>query len=458
MTSAKLHAVRGQLLHFTADPAFYTDDAWHFEEDGLLVIENGKIHSCGPAVELQKTLPEDIKVTHYPHHLIMPGFIDTHVHYPQTQIIAAYGEQLLTWLNNYTFPAESQFSNTEHASKVANIFLDELLRNGTTSAMVFATMHPESVDAIFDAAQQRNMRLISGKVLMDRNVPDYIKDSAQSGYDDSKSLIEKWHNNQRLSYAITPRFAPTSTEEQLSLAGQLLKEHNDLFVQTHLSENKEEIAWVKRLFPKAHSYLDVYDQFNLLNERSVLAHGIHLEPQEIERIIELNCSISHCPTSNLFLGSGLFDIASLTEKGMQFSIGTDVGAGTSFSMLKTLSESYKIQQLQKSRLDPFRAIYLATQGAAKTLQLEHCIGNFEPGKEADFVVHNLHATPLLEFRQQHCQTLLEKLFVLIMLGDDRCTTATYTMGERVFHNPKTYPINQFSRTTTSIDSARTTEE
>lgn len=437
-----LRAVRGQLLHFTADPAFNNEDAWHYEEDGLLVIENGKVHACGCAPDLLKLLPENVEVTHYPHHLIMPGFIDTHVHYPQTQIIGAYGEQLLTWLNNYTFPAESQFSDSEHATKVADIFIEELLRNGTTSALVFATMHPASVDAIFQAAERRNLRLISGKVLMDRNVPDYIKDTAQTGYDDSKALIERWHNRGRLNYAVTPRFAPTSTEAQLQLAGQLLSEHEGLFVQTHLSENKEEIAWVKQLFPKAHSYLDVYDQFNLLHPRTVLAHGIHLEPQEIERIVEVNCSISHCPTSNLFLGSGLFDITHLTAQGLQFSIGTDVGAGTSFSMLKTLSESYKIQQLQKSRLDPFRALYLATLGAAKTLCLDKVIGNFEQGKEADFVVHDLHATPLLEFRQQHCQTLLDKLFVLIMLGDDRCTEATYSMGERVYQRP----TSEYSRT------------
>lgn len=443
MTPTTLHAVRGQILHFIADPAFHGENAWQHEEDGLLVIEDGKVKACGAAADLLKTLPENTEVTHYPHHLIMPGFIDTHVHYPQTQIIGAYGEQLLTWLNNYTFPAESQFSDTEHASKVADIFLNELLRNGTTSALVFATMHPESVDAIFSAAERRNLRMISGKVLMDRNVPDYLKDTAQTGYDQSKALIEKWHNKGRLNYAVTPRFAPTSTEEQLTLAGQLLTEHHDLFVQTHLSENKDEIAWVKRLFPKAHSYLDVYDQFNLLHPRTVLAHGIHLESQEIARIIDVGCSISHCPTSNLFLGSGLFDIESLTEQGMQFSIGTDVGAGTSFSMLKTLSESYKIQQLQQSRLDPFRAVYLATQGAAKSLQLDSFIGNFETGKEADFVVHDLHATPLLEFRQQHCQTLLEKLFVLIMLGDDRCTSATYAMGERVFQRGQSHSNDEF---------------
>lgn len=458
MTLKALHAVRGQILHFTQDPALHGEDAWHYEEDGLLVISEGKVQACGDAKQLLGTLPENTVITHYPHHLIMPGFIDTHVHYPQTQIIGAYGEQLLTWLNNYTFPAESQFADGEHASRVANLFLDELLRNGTTSALVFATMHPQSVDAIFYAAEQRNLRLISGKVLMDRNVPDYIKDTAQSGYDDSKALIEKWHNKARLSYAVTPRFAPTSTEEQLTLAGQLLTEYDDLFVQTHLSENMDEIAWVKRLFPKAHSYLDVYDQFNLLHPRSVLAHGIHLEPQEIDRIVEIGCSISHCPTSNLFLGSGLFDIESLTEKGVQFNIGTDVGAGTSFSMLKTLSESYKIQQLQKSRLDPFRALYLATQGAAKSLQLDAFIGNFERGKEADFVVHDLHATPLLAFRQQYCQTLLDKLFVLIMLGDDRCTTATYTMGECVYSSSNTSATNHTSHANKNNNQPRATEE
>jgi len=427
-----LKVYRGELLHFLADPAKVAlEDSYQYIEDGLLIINDGLIEQVGNAETLLPTLPKDAEVTHYKNGLIMPGFIDTHVHYPQTEMIASYGEQLLEWLENYTFPFERKFSDIEHGKKVAEFFLTQLLEAGTTTALVFGTVHKESVDAFFTIAQQKKLRMICGKVLMDQNCPDFLSDTAQTGYDDSKALIEKWHNTDRLQYAITPRFAPTCSQEQLNKAGQLLAENPSVYLHTHLSENKNEIAWVKELFPENNGYLDVYDQSKLLGRRSVFAHGVHLHDSECQRLGETDSAIAFCPSSNLFLGSGLFNLQQAQKFDVNVGYGSDIGAGTTFSMLSTINEGYKTQQLRTEKLSPFQSFYLATLGGAIALDLEGTIGNFTKGAEADFIVLDYNATPLMDRRMQHCTSLSEKLFILSMLGDERHVSATHIMGELV---------------------------
>ena len=427
-----LKVYRGELLHFLADPANVAlQDSYQYIEDGLLIIKDGLVEQVGEAKALLNTLDNDVDVIHYENGLIMPGFIDTHVHYPQTEMIASYGEQLLEWLENYTFPFERQFSDLEHGKRVAEFFLTQLLEAGTTTALVFGTVHKESVDAFFTIAQQKKLRMICGKVLMDQNCPDYLSDTAQSGYDDSKALIEKWHNTDRLQYAITPRFAPTCSTEQLNKAGQLLAENPSVYLHTHLSENKSEIAWVEELFPDSDGYLDVYDKSNLLSRRSVFAHGVHLHDSECQRLSETDSAVAFCPSSNLFLGSGLFNLQQVEKFDVNVGLGSDIGAGTTFSMLSTINEGYKTQQLRGDKLSPFKSMFLATLGGAIALDLEGTIGNFVKGAEADFIVLDYHATPLMDRRMQHCKTLSEKLFILSMLGDERHVKATHIMGERV---------------------------
>ena len=427
-----LKVYRGELLHFLADPAKVAlQESYQHIEDGLLIIKDGLVEQVGEASELLPLLDDGIEVIHYENGLMMPGFIDTHVHYPQTEMIASYGEQLLEWLQNYTFPFERQFSDLEHGKKVAEFFLTQLLDAGTTTALVFGTVHKESVEAFFTIAQQKKLRMICGKVLMDQNCPDYLSDTAQSGYEDSKALIEKWHKTDRLQYAITPRFAPTCSTEQLNKAGQLLAENPSVYLHTHISENTNEIAWVSELFPDSKGYLDVYDQSNLLGRRSVFAHGVHLHDHECKRLGETESSIAFCPSSNLFLGSGLFNLKQAQKYDVNVGYGTDIGAGTTFSMLSTLNEGYKTQQLRAEKLSPFQSFYLATLGGARALDLEGTIGNFTKGAEADFIFLDYHATPLMDRRMHHCKDLSEKLFTLSMLGDERHVKATHIMGERV---------------------------
>lgn len=434
MSASVLRAYRASILHFTANPAQQGDDAQYYEYfgDGLLVIESGHIRDCGDAKELLASYQAaglSLDVTDYSGKLIMPGFIDTHTHYPQTDVIGSYGTQLLDWLNTYTFPMEARFADLDLANDVANFFCDELLRNGTTTAMVFATVHENSVDAIFNAANSRDMRLIAGKVMMDRNAPENLCDTAQISYQQSRDLIQKWHGKDRLSYAITPRFAPTSTEKQLELAGQLFAEFDDVYLQSHVAENTDEVAWVKELFPWSRSYLDVYDHYGLLGKRAMYAHCIYLDEQDRQRMADTQTAMAFCPTSNLFLGSGLFDMNTAQAMGIPVGMATDVGGGTSFSMLQTLNEAYKVLQMNGQSLSPFQAFYQATLGSAQSLQLEHKIGNFEVGKEADFIVLDLTATPLMERRMAHTNNLKEQLFALMILGSDRNIQATYTMGE-----------------------------
>ncbi|TDN56167.1 guanine deaminase [Azoarcus indigens] len=424
-----LRAVRGEVVHFLADPADAGAAALAHFPDGLLLVRDGRVEAAGPAAELLPQLAAGTPVEDLRGKLILPGFVDTHVHYAQTDMIASYGEQLLAWLERYTFPTEARFADPAYAGEVAAFFCDELLRNGTTTAMAFATVHPGSVDALFGAARARRMRLIAGKVLMDRNCPDYLRDTAEQGYLDSTALIRRWHGVDRLRYAVTPRFAPTSTPEQMALAGRLYAEHPGVYLQSHVAENQGEVAWVAELYPEARSYLDVYDRYGQLGERSVYAHCIWLDDDDRDRMAATGAAASFCPTSNLFLGSGLFDLDRAHALGMRVGLGTDVGGGTSFSMLQTLGEAYKVQQLRGSSLSAERAFYLATLGGARSLYLDGEIGNFLPGKEADFVVLDPAASPLLARRTAHADSLAERLFVLMTLGDDRCVAATWVLGE-----------------------------
>lgn len=421
-------AIRGSFLHFVDEPLHDEPSSYRYVDDGVMLLRDGLVESLGDARQL--TLPQDVETIDYRGKLIVPGFIDTHVHYAQTDMIAAYGEQLLSWLERYAFPTERRFEDPLHAREVAAFFLAELLRNGTTTALVLATVHAQSVDALFSAAQARNQRIIAGKVLMDRNCPPFLRDTAAGGYDDSARLIERWHGHGRQLYAVTPRFAPTSTDEQLRLAGRLLDEHPGVYLQSHVAENRDEVAWVAQLFPTSRSYLDVYDRFGLLRERCVYAHCIHIDAADRQRIAQAGAAIAFCPTSNLFLGSGLFDLQAATDSATRIGIGTDVGGGTSFSMLRTLSEAYKVAQLRGQNLSPLRAFYMATLGAARALRLDALIGNFEPGKEADFTVLDPAATPLLARRMQQTDSLTDRLFLLMMLGDDRAVSATHLMGAR----------------------------
>ena len=423
-----MQAYRASLLHFHADPAF-TDDAHAWHEDGLLLVEGGKVKAAGDYAQLFATLPPGVEVVDYRGRLIMPGFIDTHLHFPQTDMIASPAPGLLPWLEKYTFPTERQFGDPAHAREVAEFFLDELLRCGTTTAMVYCTVHRESVDAFFEASQARNLRMAAGKILMDRNCPHFLCDTAEGGVRDSEELIRKWHNKGRNMYAITPRFAPTSTEAQLRLAGELARAYPDTYIQTHVSESPDECKWVQSLFPSARSYLDVYDSFGLMRERAMYGHCIWLDEGDFARMAESGAAAAICPTSNLFLGSGLFDFDKADAAHVALSLATDVGGGTSFSMLQTMNEAYKVARLKGSYLSAVRMFYLATLGAARSMQLEGTIGNFAAGAEADFIVLDPTATPLLARRTARCDNLEELLFALALLGDDRAVAATYICGK-----------------------------
>ncbi len=387
-------AFRAAIFHCVSDPGEASDTtATQYFADGLLIAEEGSIVEIGDAAELLAANP-DLPFEAFADGLIVPGLIDCHVHFPQVDVIASYGEQLLDWLNRYAYPAEQRFADSDYANAAANFFLDELLKNGTTTAAVFATVHPASVDAIFKAAEARDMRLIAGKVLMDRNCPEKLRDDPVSAYADSRKLIERWHGKGRLGYAITPRFALTSSDEQLAAAGRLASEFPDTWVHTHLAENHQEIDAVAKAFPWSKSYLDVYDHFGLLRERSVFAHCLHLNDKDRKRLSEQGGAAAFCPSSNLFLGSGLYDLRLMNDASIRTGLATDVGGGTSLSMLRTMGEAYKVLQLQQQNLPAARALYLATLGAAETLRLDDKIGNLLPGKEADFIVLDPKGTDL----------------------------------------------------------------
>lgn len=431
-------AIRGPVLTYTGDPfKDGLENTMRHEPDAIVAMADGKITHFGPASKVRAQLPDGTAVKEYGKDtVIMAGFIDCHVHYPQTQIIGAYGEQLIDWLNKYTFVAEQQFAKKEHARDVAKVFLKECLRAGTTTAAVYCTVYPQSVDAFFEESEALGTRMIAGKIMMDRNAPDALTDTPKKGYDESKALIRKWHGKGRQLYCVTPRFAPTSTPEQMEMTGALWNEHPGTYLQSHVSENKGEVAWVKELYPERKGYLDTYDHYKQLGPRAIYGHGIWLGEEELQRCHETGTAIAHCPTSNLFLGSGLFDVKNALKRGVRVGLATDLGAGTSFSMLQTLNEAYKVAQLLGNRLPAAYGYYFATRGTAQALYLEDKIGSIAPGMEADVIVLDLKSTPVIEYRMRYCEDFNEALFIQMMMGDDRAVLATYVAGQPVYGRPE----------------------
>jgi guanine deaminase len=432
-----VRAYRAALFHVLEDPAVApAEEALAYHEDGLLVVEDGRVAAFGAYRDIAPILAADVEIEHLPGKLITPGFVDAHVHYPQTDVMAAWGSQLLEWLTNHTFPAEQAFADRAHADEAAAFFLDQLLANGTTSALVFCTVHKTSVEALFEAALTRNMRLIAGKVLMDRSAPPALLDTVETGRADTEALIRAWRGRGRLGYAVTPRFAVTSTEAQLAMAGEVLAAHPDVLLHTHMSENVDEIARVGELFPDARDYLDVYARYGLVTDRSVFAHCVHADDEALRRMRDAGAAAVFCPSSNLLLGSGLFSLRQACRCGVTVGLGTDVGAGASFSLLHMMGEAYKVGQMKGENLDPLHAFYLGTLGGARALRLDGKIGNLTPGKEADFLVLDLAATPLMARRSAAAKTIGDKLFVLSLLGDDRAIERTYLAG-RLAHSRAT---------------------
>lgn len=420
-------AYRSRILHITStDPLKY-----EYLEDGVLLIEDGKVADLGAAEQFERAGFALGQCQHEPDYLLVPGFIDTHVHSPQLDVIASYGEQLLEWLNKYTFPAEARYADETYAATSAVAFLNSLLEAGTTTALVFATSHHKATDVLFEAAREKNMRLIAGKVLMDQNATTELHDTAVGGIQDSEALINKWHGNGRLGYAITPRFAGTSSVEQLTLAGELHQKYPDTWIQSHISENLDEVRWVKEVHPHTSDYLDAYERYGLVNDRAVFAHCIHLTESERKRFSDLGARAAFCPSSNMFIGSGLFDFAQMKEDRIDVSLASDVGGGTSLSMLRTLADAYKVCQLKGYSLGPMEALSLVTLGGAESLHLDQFVGNFEKGKEADFLMLNPNATNVMSRRVGFSDSVEDEFFVLMTLGDERNIAATYVAGEKV---------------------------
>jgi guanine deaminase len=426
------HALRGAALTFVGDPfEIGVDAAMRYEPDAVIAIDEGRITHFGPASQVLRELPPATAMrTIGADRLIIPGFIDSHVHYPQTQIIGAPGEQLIHWLERYTFVAEQAFASKQHAREVARVFLRECLRAGTTTAAVYCTVHPESVDAFFEESTALDMRMLAGKVLMDRNAPGALRDTPQRGYDESKALIARWHGQGRQLYCVTPRFAASSSPEQMEMTGQLWAEHPGTWLQSHVAETRDEVAWIRELYPERADYLDVYGHYRMLGPRAIYGHGIWLSEAELRRCHDTGTALAHCPTSNHFLGSGLFDLRKALdrERPVRVALATDLGAGTSFSMLQTLNAAYKTAQLNGASLSGPEGFYLATLGSARALYLEDRIGRIAPGMEADLVVLDLKSTPAIEFRMRACESLAETLFVQMTLGDDRAVESTYVAG------------------------------
>lgn len=413
----------GQVLSFDGDPFVLGPEAGRMNE--AVLVDDGRIAAVGSAASLRAAHPQ-ARVTDYGQHLISAGFVDAHVHYPQTAIIASWGKRLIDWLNQYTFPEEMRFADPAYAAEVAARYFDLALAHGTTSMCSYATIHPASVDAFFEQAQRRGLRALAGKTCMDRNAPEGLRDTAQSAYDDSKALLAKWHGRDRLSYVITPRFSPTSTPDQLAAMGALWRENPDCLMQTHLSEQTDEIAWVKDLFPQSRDYLDTYEAHGLLREGAVYGHAIHLTPREKARLAEAGASVAHCPTSNTFIGSGLFDMG--LAQSLRVGLATDTGGGSSFSMLRTMAAAYEVAQLRGQALHPSQLWWLATQGSARALRAEHQIGNIAVGAEADLVVVNLASTPAIEQATRRAEGIWQAIFPTIMLGDDRAIDAVWIAG------------------------------
>ncbi|HVE48698.1 MAG TPA: guanine deaminase [Casimicrobiaceae bacterium] len=430
--------LRGAYLTSIGDP-FVEEDVEatrRYEADGIVAIADGRIVDAGPASELlARRVPEEAIEQLPPRTLLVPGFVDCHVHYAQLGVIASWGTQLLDWLDRYTFPAEGAHADAEHAKEAARSFFDATLARGTTTTATFCTVHPASVDAYFEVALERGVRTIAGKVLMDRNAPPLLTDTAQRGYDETKALIASWHGRERLGYAITPRFAPTSSPAQLEAAGALRREHPDCWLQSHVAENRNELAWVRELFPNARDYVDVYASFGLIGKRTIYGHGIHLSEREIAALAESSTALAHCPTSNLFLGSGLFgwEKAKRRSPPVAVGLGTDVGGGTSLSMLATAAEAYKVAQLGGTSLSPTHLFHLITRGGAQALDLETRVGAIASPMDADLVVLDFDATPLIAQRTRNAQSLDEALFALLMLGDDRAVMKTIVAGRDAWY-------------------------
>jgi guanine deaminase len=422
--------ILGQVLSFHGDPFVLGHDAVRVERQGGVVILGGEIIDTGTAAAMRKAYPQ-ATITDHGNCLISPGFIDPHVHYPQTAIIASWGKRLIDWLNTYTFPEEMRFADMAYATEIAARYFDLTLANGTTTVCSYTTIHPESVDAFFAQAQTRGLRAYAGKTCMDRNAPKGLQDTAKTAYDDSKRLLEKWHGVERLSYVITPRFSPTSTPEQLSALGALWADNQTCLMQTHLSEQTDEIAWVKTLYPTARDYLDTYEQHGLLGMGGLYGHAIHLEPREVDRLTEVGASLIHCPTSNTFIGSGLFDMETMVARGLRVGLATDTGGGSSFSMLRTMAAAYEVAQLRGTSLHPAQLWWLATQGSAHALHAEQKIGNIAKGLEADLVVIDLGSTAAIEQATRRAETIWQSVFPTIMMGDDRAIKAVYIAGNKI---------------------------
>ncbi|SDX95425.1 guanine deaminase [Citreimonas salinaria] len=428
MTETILHL--GQTIRFDGDALRDGPSAARHERHGAIAVRDGHIVAAGPADTLRAEHP-GARVEHHGAGLILPGFVDAHAHYPQTGIIASWGKRLIDWLETYTFPEEMRFADPAYAADVAARYLDLLIEHGTTTVCSFCTIHPASVDAFFAAAEARGMRVAAGKTCMDRNAPEGLRDTARSAYDDSAALLARWHGRGRADYVITPRFSPTSTPEQLEAMGALWAENPGCLMQTHLSEQTDEIAWVKSLFPEARDYLDTYERFGLLGERGLYGHAIHLEPRERDRLREAGAALVHCPTSNTFIGSGLFDLAGLTAEGQRIGLATDTGGGSSFSMLRTMAAAYEIGQLRGTPPHPAQLLWLATEGSARTMHMADRVGGLEPGREADFVVLDLASTPAIAQATARAEDIWEALFPTIMLGDDRAVAGTWVLGRRL---------------------------
>ena len=416
--------LRGRVLSFSDEPQARDDrSSYRLIEDGAVEIVDGQIVSVGPY-----RAEAGVEVIDHSGHLILPGFIDTHIHFPQMQVIGAYAAALLEWLNTYTFVEEQRFADAGHAARIAGRFFDELIRHGTTSAAAYCSVHPQSVDAFFTAAAERDMLMVAGKVMMDRNAPAALLDTAQRGYDETKALIAKWHGKGRAHYAITPRFAITSTPEQMAAAEALKREFPDLHVQTHVAENLAEIEYANELYPNYGDYVGIYEKYHLLGPKTLLGHAIHLSHRETEVLADTGSVAVFCPTSNLFIGSGLFDYDRLHARGVRIATATDVGGGSSYSMLRTMDEGYKVMQLRGQRLMPLRSFYHLTLGNARALGLDDRIGRIAPGYDADLVVLDARATPQMRLRMETVESLEQELFLLQTCGDDRAVTETYVRG------------------------------
>ena len=420
--------LKGRVIAFEGHPFRMPPDHAAREHEAV-ALGSGYVQALGSAEKLLADYP-GARLVNHGENLVLAGFVDAHTHYPQTAIIASWGKRLIDWLNSYTFPEERKFHNPEYAAQIASRYLDLTMLHGTTTVCSFCTIHPTSVTALFAEAQRRSLRIVAGKTCMDRNAPEFLRDSAQSAYDDSRILLERWHGRDRLSYAITPRFAPTSTPEQLEALGCLWAKHPECLMQTHLSEQTEEIAWVRELFPRARDYLDVYERFGLLRTGAVFGHAIHLESRERDRLREAGASLAHCPTSNTFIGSGLFDMMGLMTKHLRIGLATDTGGGSNFSMLRTMAAAYEIGQLRGTALHPAQLLWLATQGSAQALGLGDRVGNLAPGMEADLVVLDTSSTPAIAQRVRMAETLWETVFPTIMMGDDRAVVEVWIKGHR----------------------------